>query len=96
MAISKNLPKEDYVINSAVILTGEQLIESGQKEVSNTKVDPEKEYVQYVPMYNQKNHFRRLKRAYASGGLAGVKKYLSPYVKAEFKTKLFEGLEAEL
>jgi len=96
LAISKNLPKESYVSRTAVILSGEELIESGQKEVENVAVDPEKEYIQEIPLYNEKNHFRRLKRAYASGGLKAVKNYLNPYVKEEFREKLFKGLEASL
>jgi hypothetical protein len=96
LAISKNLPLESYAAKSAVILSGTELIESGQKEVESIPVDPKKEYIQEIPLYNKKNHFRRLKRAYASGGINAVKKYLTPYVKEEYREKLFSGLDAEL
>lgn len=96
LAISKNLPKEQYASKTAVILSGHELIASGQNEVESIPVDPKMEYLQEIPLYNEKNHFRRMKRAYASGGVSAVKKYLNPYVKEEYRQRLFDRLDASL
>lgn len=84
------------MVKSAVVLPGIELIESGQTEVDGLPVDAEKEYIQEIPLYNEVNHFRRLKRAYTSGGVEAVKRYLQPYVKDEYRAKLFSGLEGAL
>jgi hypothetical protein len=39
-----------------------------------------------------KNHFRRIKRAFDSNGAEGVQKYLSPYVKEELRETYNEKL----
>ena len=92
MAIAKQLPREQYASQSAVVLDGAKVIECGTKEVEGCPVDPEAKYTQFIPLFNDKNHFRRIKRAFDSNGAEGVQKYLSPYVKEELRETYNEKL----
>lgn len=96
MAIAKQLPREQYASQSAVVLDGAKVIECGTKEVDGLPVDPDAKYTQYTPLYNDKNHVRRIKRAFDSNGVEGVTKYVLPYVKEELWETYSEKLKEVL
>lgn len=47
-------------------------------------------------MERDKNHFRRMKRAFDSNGVEGVKKYVEPYIKKELRQLYFDKLQEVL
>ena len=83
-AISKLLPANAYQVNEKVEIIGQDLLLSGHKKVNGEKVDPEKMYLMDMPVYFEKNHYRRFKKAFQKSGSEGVKKYLKGFVK-DFK-----------
>lgn len=91
--LSNQLPKEQYSSRSAVILEGKEIIESGQKEIEKQPVVPDKKYIQYIPLYKDVCHFRRLKRAYDSNGFEGMINYLSQYLTKGDKNELINRLK---
>ena len=96
LAISKQLPREQYASQSAIILTGSEMIESGQKVVEMQQVVSDEKYIQYLPLNKDKNHYRRMKRAFDSNGIVGIKNYLLPYLKNEYRGDFFKMLESSL
>src|SRR5690554_2672199 len=93
VAIAKQLPREHYAAQSAVVLEGSKVIERGILELDNQGIDPEAKYTQYIPLYYDKNHIRRIKRAFDSNGVEGVTKYVLPYVKEELRETYSENLK---
>lgn len=80
-SIAKMLPPLTYVTRERVEIKGEDLLLSGQKEVEGKAIEPEKVYVMSAPVYNEANHYRRLKRAFLANKKKGVTAYLKPYVR---------------
>lgn len=95
-AIAKELPAERYASRNSVVLTGEEILQSGQTESKGEPIDPKQKYIQEVPLIIGKNHFRRLKRSYDSAGFPGVKTYLKAYVRPELQNEFFLKLEKAL
>ena len=56
-------------------VTGAELIEQGQYEWNGKVVEPQKLYLQKMPVKIAYNHYRRMKKAYDQHGLAGIKAY---------------------
>jgi len=79
-AIAGMLPPMSYETRETQSIKGEDLLLSGHKEVEGKPIEAEREYFMRVPVYNEANHYRRLKRAFQANGREGVKAYLRVFV----------------
>ena len=75
------LPSLSYATSEQQEITGEDLLLAGHKEVAGKAIDKEKSYLWQAPVYNEANHYRRMKRAFEALGVDGIKNYLKPFVK---------------
>lgn len=82
-AIAKILPSQAYATNETVEIKGEDLLLSGQKQVEGKEIEPEKVYYMKSPVYNEANHYRRMKRAFVKSGRSGIKAYLNLFSKSK-------------
>jgi len=81
--LAKMLPAENYHSNSPSKMLGSEILLTGLKVPPNIKLEDDKEYIINVPLLREKNHKRRLIRAYKSEGLKGVEMYLSKYIRKD-------------
>jgi len=79
-AIAKMLPTTSYATSEYQEISGEDLLLSGNKEVGGKPVESEKTYSMRVPVLNEENHYRRMKRAFRASGSEGIKRYLKRFV----------------
>lgn len=82
-AMAKLLPETSYITNERVEIKGEDLLLSGQKEVEGKEIEPDKIYCMKAPVYNEANHYRRMKRAFGKNGRDGIKAYLNLFSKTK-------------
>lgn len=87
--LAKQLPRQQYTSNNAIICKGSDLIAKGTDAVEGKEVDPDKKYIQHGKIQNDVCHFRRLKRAYDANGFEGLKNYLTPFVKHTQREQFF-------
>lgn len=74
------LPHESYVSTTRERMKGSELLLTGVKEVEGKPIEKEKTYLIHNPLLQEKNHKRRLIRAYRKSGFEGVERYLARYV----------------
>lgn len=82
-AIAAILPSEKYATVETVEISGEDLLLSGQSQVEGKEIDPKKTYLMRSPVYNEANHYRRMKRAFEKHGAAGISAYLRLFVSVD-------------
>lgn len=75
------LPVGNYATYESQEITGEDLLLTDTKEVDGKPIEPDKTYSFKSPVIHEKNHYRRLKRAYIKRGKEGIKAYLKIYMK---------------
>ncbi len=93
-AISNGLPGQNYSYHGRISEKGDQILQRGvDKDGDGLPVLPNKEYIRSVAMERKVNHFRRLKSAFDSNGLEGIKNYLGQFLKPEKKKEYFKELE---
>lgn len=74
------LPAKAYATSEQQEIKGEDLLLCGHKEVKGEAIDPEKTYFMKMPVYNEMNHYRRMKKVFLQLGRDGLKRYLRPFV----------------
>lgn len=75
-AIAYSMPLVFTNTTETHFVTGKQLIEQGTFDVDGVKIDPEKKYLQRMPVQLARNHERRIKEACKRGGANGIQQYL--------------------
>jgi hypothetical protein len=96
-AIAKGMPRQEYVSYGTLVEKGCDLIQKGIMEDGDKKpILTHKEYLKKIPVKNEVNHFNRLKSAFDSNGIEGVKKYVKPLLKPELQAEFFERLQNNL
>jgi len=93
--LAEMLPHENYVSTTREKIKGSDLLLSGVKEVDGKAIDKEKTYLIHNPLLQQKNHKRRLLRAFKSAGFDGVEKYVARYV-AKDRREVLDKVMAQL
>lgn len=58
------------------IVSGNDALKAGIKKVSGKKVNPGEKYVSRSEVPVLVNHYRKMKRAYVSSGVQGVRRYV--------------------
>ena len=83
---AKLLPVEIETVKQRVRVTGEELIKDGVTNIGeNEKIKQNQVYVATQEKKRRVNHADKLKQAYKTGGVRGVKTYLDKYVDLENK-----------
>ena len=91
--LASMLPYENYVSTTRERIKGSDLLLTGVKEVEGKPIDKEKTYLIHNPLLQEKNHKRRLFRAYRKSGFEGVEKYLARYVAKDRRSVLDKVME---
>jgi len=81
--IAKNLPQEHQSSNIHSLVSGEDVLLTNKAEVNGEEVEPEKEYLVANQLIMKVDHKKRLKRAFAKLGRAGLIQYCQKYMKHE-------------
>jgi hypothetical protein len=89
--IAETMQSDSYAFYEKQTISGEDVLLTNTHELNGQQVVKEKDYQISVPVFNQVNHKRRLKRAYESDGLEGLMNYCKKYLKEE-RVKELEGL----
>lgn len=87
-AIAQILPSSLYACSEPVEISGEDLLLSGTKKVEGKDVEAEKVYYMQSPVYREKNHYRRIKKAFISKGKKGVELYIKDFMQSPEKAEL--------
>jgi hypothetical protein len=74
---------KDEVKMSQERIIGSELLLTGVKDVHGEKIIPNKMYLMDVPVVIKKEHKKKLRIAWLRGGKLGVKRYLTPWLKAD-------------
>lgn len=79
--IAGQLPTDSYTVIEKTKMTGAELKLSAYDEDEKYKgeFEDEGEYMVPVPAMYEKNHYRRLRRAFQKGSIPGVQDYVFPY-----------------
>lgn len=84
------MPTRKYAVKDTVMVSGEDVLLAGTKEIAGNEVDPEKEYMMNIPRYHSINHKRCMKRAYLKHGADGLIHYLKKYTVSEKADEMSE------
>lgn len=82
-AIAGILPSQKYPTVETVEISGADLLLSGQTQVEGKEINPDKTYHMRSPVYNEANHYRRMKRAFEKHGADGISAYLKLFVSVD-------------
>lgn len=85
--IANGLPVDSYTVIEKEEMTGAELRLSAYDEMPEykNKFKEDGKYLVPVPAIYQKNHYRRLKHAFQSGGIPAVTAYVLPYLEMRKK-----------
>lgn len=95
--IAKSMPRQEYQFLANQVQQGHDLIQKGQLEDGENKpILPHKTYVKKIPITGEVNHLNRMKSAFDSNGIVGVKTYLKPFIKPELQGDFLKRVESVL
>ncbi len=101
--MAKNLPLDVYTYKERYKITGQDVeligVENIEFEIppdilEQMKEEPEKEFNLTGGAVHDKNHLRRIRRAYKRSGKKGVIAYIKPYLKPEQVERGIKMIEA--
>lgn len=101
--MAKNLPLDVYTYKEGYKITGHDVELIGVENIEfdippdimeEMKEDPEKEFNLTGGAVHDKNHLRRIRRAYKRGGKKAVIAYIKPYLKPEQVERGIKMIEA--
>lgn len=95
--IAKGMPRQEYEYLSNLVQEGSDLIQRGETHDGDDKpLLAHKQYVKKIALKKDVNHFNRMKSAFDSNGIVGVKAYLKAFVKPEIQVDFFKRIDSVL
>jgi hypothetical protein len=84
--------KQD-VKKTTELISGSDLLLSGQKEINDEKIIPNRMYEMEVPVIIRQDHKRKLQLAFLRGGKLGVRSYLHKWLDPKVLNTVMSVLE---